>query len=723
VIKQAPLIQTHCKINGLQSDECRGTLGRRKARKAWLACLALCAAGAAGAAAAADRVYISDVYEIATVADPQIARDASRVAYIREAADAATDSRYSTVRVVDLRTGEDTAITTGSRADNLPRWSPSGRTLVYQRASKDGYELVLHAFGAAPERVLYTTDAPLVAVAWSPDGQRLAGVRQVAVHQQVELPTPPGATRHAPARLSTRLDFQGPADPFLRPTGLEAVLIDATGAGSAARKPIPFSSDAFHPRGAAISWSKDGTALLVSASPQPDFWRNLWKYRLYEIRVDSGEIRPLTADNGSDFGVTESPDGSHLAYISDPQRIDQWYFRMDLTISDRNGNTPRSLSGKLDRPFRHVAWVDSQNLVASFVDRGVAKIGAFSIDGVYRPLTDQLASRATAYSEGGSFSVAGDGTVAYTASTDTDPSEIAVVRAGSAPRIVTKLNAGYEAARRFGAVSPFSFKAPDGVNVDGWVVRPPDFVKGHRYPLIVMLHGGVSSDYGPRFDISFQTLAAHGFIVAYPNYRGSGSYGADFSNLANGQFPRGVETDVIAALDAMIATGDVETQQVYVMGGSAGGTLTAWTIGRTNRFAGAAVLYPVIDWGTYYLTSISYMRPFLFAKPVWEDPADYTSRSPLMLAGNVTTPTATLVGDLDRITPPDQAVAFYAALKRRGVDAEIVTFPEEPHGLDRYPSHEAQVSVAVMEWFRSHGAKVEAPRYPASIRAPVAPAN
>jgi dipeptidyl aminopeptidase/acylaminoacyl peptidase len=687
----------------------------------WCVLILLVGSSSAAVADVPERMYATDVYEVATASDPRITRDGRRVAYVRESADRATDARYSTVSVVDLRTGIDSPLTSGRRSDSLPRWSPTGATLAYQRRAASGYELIFHAIDDGSERVAAAYDAPLIALEWSPDGRRLAGIRQYSEQLQVPWSAPAGAQVQPVARVATRVDFQGPADPFRRPSGLEALVFDVGPDRAVPRPAVRFSLDAFPPRGPAVEWSRDGAALIVSANPSSEFWRNIWRHRLYEIRIDSGEVRALTAEGGSDFAVVVSPDGARLGFISDPQPKDQWYFRAELTVADRSGARPRSLSTALDRPFMQVAWLGDTKLVASFVDRGVAKIGAFGLDGTYAELTDRLAGRASAYSARGSFSVAANGTVAFTYASDTQSSEVAVVRAGQPVRVVTALNAAYESTRRFGAVTPLNFESADGVKIDAWVVRPPDFRKGTRYPLVVALHGGVSSDYGPRFDTGFQLLAAHGFIVVYPNYRGSGSYGAAFANRADGEFPHGSELDAVGALDAMLATGEVDPSQTYVMGGSAGGTLTAWTIGRTNRFTAAAVLYPVIDWGTYYVTSISYMRPFLFKEPVWKDSASYVRRSPLSIVGEVQTPTTVLVGDLDRITPPDQAVAYYIALRQRGVDAQLVTFPDEPHGLERFPSHEAQVSIALIEWFRAHGARVDAPRLqPASgaTRAP-----
>ncbi|WP_298165674.1 S9 family peptidase [Novosphingobium sp.] len=677
----------------------------------------------AGPLAARENLRITDVYQIAFASDPQISADASRVVYVAETADAKTDTRHSSLKLIDLKQGRESELTTGSRNDSLPRWSPDGKQLAYQAAGAEGFSLIVRNLADGTERTLRTSRMPLMALSWAPDGSRLAAVRQVFEKKTVVLKGPAGAERQPPARISDRLDFQGPSDGQNRPAHLEALVIDAAKPTVGDPAGIAFSQDAIPPRGAGVQWSRDGASLIVSANRATEFWRNIWQYTLYEIRIDTGAIRALTAPNGSDYGMSISPDGTKLAYISDQVRKAQWYFRQELTISDREGGNVRVLGADLDRPFSHVAWSGNKAVVASYVDRGAHKLGLFGLDGSRRILADTMGGRLTAYADEGGFSVAANGTVAFTQSKGDQPSEIAIAEPGKPVRVVSNLNTAFLAQRQLGSVQPISFKAADGMDIAGWVVRPPNFQKGKRYPMIVDVHGGVSSDFGPGFDLGYQTLAAHGFIVTYINYRGSGSYGEPFSNIVNRKFPIGVEADPVAAIDAMVAAGEADPDQVYLAGGSAGGTLTAWTVGHSDRFKAAAVLYPVIDWGTYYVTSISYMRPFLFDKPVWEDREDYARRSPLTFAGNVHTPTIVMVGDNDRITPPDQAVAFYSSLKMNGVDARLVTFPNEPHGLEVHPSHQAQVTVAMIDWFKAHGAQVESPRYGPEDVAPAAPAN
>jgi dipeptidyl aminopeptidase/acylaminoacyl peptidase len=677
----------------------------------------------AHAVGAREPLRVTDVYEFAYASDPQITSDAARVAFVAETADARTDRRHADIHVADVATGKQVDLNAGRGAESLPRWSPDGLRLAYQAQVDGSFRIVIRTISSGVEQVVRTSRMPFAALAWSPDGSRLAAVRQVYEKQTVSLKGPAGAERQPPARVTTRLDFQGPSDPFNRPGHLEAVVIDTAAPAAGDPAGIPFSQDAFPPRGAGIEWSRDGKALIVSANRATEFWRNIWQYTLYEIQVGTGAIRPLTAPNGSDYGMSLSPDGTKLAYISDQVRKPQWYFRQELTVSGRDGGNVRVLAADLDRPFSRVEWSGDAAVVASFVDRGAHKLGVFGLDGSKRILSESLGGRLTSYADEGSFSVSGNGTVAFTISSGEQPGEIAIAAPGKPVRILSKLNDQILAQRQLGTVRPITFKAADGVEISGWVVRPPNFRKGKRYPLVVDVHGGVSSDYGPGFDLGFQTLAAHGFMVAYINYRGSGSYGEAFANLANRKFPIGLEADPVGAIDALVAAGEVDPEQVYLAGGSAGGTLTAWTVGHTDRFKAAAVLYPVIDWGTYYVTSISYMRPFLFDKLVWEDPEDYFRRSPLSVAGKVRTPTMVLVGDNDRITPPDQAVAFYSALKIGGVDAKLVTFPNEPHGLNVYPSHEAQVTIALIDWFKAHGAQVESPRYGPDDVAPAAPAN
>jgi len=238
--------------------------------------------------------------------------------------------------------------------------------------------------------------------------------------------------------------------------------------------------------------------------------------------------------------------------------------------------------------------------------------------------------------------------------------------------------------------------------IDAWMITPPDFDAGKKYPLILEIHGGPWAAYGPSFSTDDQLYAAAGYVVLYTNPRGSTSYGEDFANQIDKAYPGHDYDDLMSAVDAAIASGHVDPNNLFVTGGSGGGVLTAWIVGKTDRFRAAATQKPVINWTSFGLTSdgAAYYSPYWFAKKPWEDPMGYWQRSPLSLVGNVKTPTLVVVGSEDYRTPDSEAEQYYEALQLRGVPTEFVKVPGASHGgIAARPSQAAAKASAILAWF------------------------
>ena len=246
------------------------------------------------------------------------------------------------------------------------------------------------------------------------------------------------------------------------------------------------------------------------------------------------------------------------------------------------------------------------------------------------------------------------------------------------------------------------FVAVDGRPIGAWLVTPPGFDRGKKYPLILEIHGGPYAAYGPTFATDMQLYASAGYAVLYTNPRGSTSYGEEFANLIQHRYPGDDYGDLMSAVDAAVATGFIDADRLYVTGGSGGGILTAWIVGKTNRFKAAAAQKPVINWASTVLTTdvATYMPKYWFAKLPWEDPDSYWSRSPLSLVGSVTTPTLVVVGDRDFRTPVSDSEQYYQALQLKGVPTALVKVPDASHGgLAGRPSQSAARVSAILAWF------------------------
>ena len=245
----------------------------------------------------------------------------------------------------------------------------------------------------------------------------------------------------------------------------------------------------------------------------------------------------------------------------------------------------------------------------------------------------------------------------------------------------------------------------DKLPIDAWLVTPPDFDATRKYPLILEIHGGPFDAYGPTFSTDDQLYAAAGYVVLYVNPRGSTGYGEAFANKIDKAYPGHDYDDLMSAVDAAIAKGFVDPDNLFVTGGSGGGVLTAWIVGKTDRFRAAASQKPVIDWASFVLTSdmTPYFSRYWFGKFPWQDPTGYWARSPLSLVGNVKTPTLIVVGSNDYRTPDSEAEQYYEALQLRSIPTALVKVPGANHGgLAERPSQSAAKTAAILAWFQRY---------------------
>ncbi len=244
----------------------------------------------------------------------------------------------------------------------------------------------------------------------------------------------------------------------------------------------------------------------------------------------------------------------------------------------------------------------------------------------------------------------------------------------------------------------------DQRKIQGWVVTPPNFDATKKYPMILEIHGGPFASYGSVYSAEIQAFAAAGYVVLYTNPRGSTSYGEEFGNLIHHDYPNHDYDDLMSGVDAVINKGFVDKNKLFVTGGSGGGVLTAWIVGKTDRFKAAVVAKPVINWYSFvlYADGASFFSKYWFGKKPWEDPESYIKRSPLSYVGNVKTPTMLLTGEEDYRTPIAESEQFYAALKLENVETAMVRIPGASHGIANKPSNLIAKIASILAWFEKY---------------------
>jgi acylaminoacyl-peptidase len=272
--------------------------------------------------------------------------------------------------------------------------------------------------------------------------------------------------------------------------------------------------------------------------------------------------------------------------------------------------------------------------------------------------------------------------------------------------MITGLNDDLFAGKRLGEVEEIWYESSlDKRKIHGWIIKPPDFDSSKKYPLILEIHGGPFANYGDRFDIEKQVWAAKGYVVLYTNPRGSTSYGAEFGNLIHHKYPGDDFYDLNSGVDAVLAKGYIDPKRLYVTGGSGGGVLTCWMIGRTPRFRAAVSAYPVINWYSFVLTAdiSDFVARYWFPGFPWDHVEHYEKRSLLSVVKNVSTPTMVITGEEDYRTPMSESEQYYQALQLRNVESVLVRVPGEPHGIRRRPSHWMSKMAHIVGWFDQHG--------------------
>ena len=640
---------------------------------------------------------VEDIFNLQTASDPQVSPDGQRIVYVRQFADIMSDRRYSSLWIINTDGTNHRPVTTGMHSANSPRWSPDGARLAYI-SDEDGRPQIYVRWmdSGQTARVTNLQFGPS-RLEWSPNGKELSFAAFVPEEpvNLAKMPRPPAGAKWAePAVVFDKSVYRFNAAGYIKPGYTHIFIVSADGG-----TPRQITSGKFHFGGAGINaspavWTPDSKFLLVSANRHPDFELNPADTEIYEINVEDGAIRALTDRRGPDNNPLVSPDGKFIAYTGHDERF-QGYQVTHLYLMNRDGSGIRDLSAKLDRDPNNVHWAtDGSGVIFQYDDHGDTKIAFYSTAGQLKPVAEHST---------GAFSVARNGAIAYLHTLPDMPSSVAATSlARPESKVITDLNHDLLAQRRLvRAEEIWTESSVDKRKIHGWIMKPPDFTAGKKYPLVIQIHGGPFANYGDRFDLEKQILAAHGYVVLFTNPRGSTSYGEEFGNLIHHAYPGDDFFDLNSSVDAAVATGYVDPENLFVTGGSGGGVLTCWMIGRTTRFKAAASLYPVIDWYSFALTADIpvLVTKYWFPGMPWDYPEQYNKRSVISLVKNVKTPTLLMTGESDYRTPISQAEEYYEALKLQKIDSVLVRVPDEPHGIAQRPSHHISKLLHVMGWF------------------------
>lgn len=670
-----------------------------------LAVLLFVSAGRAaiGDQRSADRFQLKDVLQLEYASDPQIAPDGKRIVFVRNFMDMKKDRRRSNLWIINVDGTDQRPLTTGDTNDTSPRWSPDGKRLLYLSRTDGSMQIYCRWMDSGQTARLTQTATDPAGLAWSPDGKSIAFSMHVAEPQKpfVDLPAKPeGAEWAEPFKMIQKVNYRSDGKGYLKDGCHHLFVLPAEGG-----TPRQVTKGPYDHR-ETPAWTPDGKSLIFFANRHPDGEYDPLNTEIYEVSLADSAIKALTDRQGPDAFPVVSRDGKHIAYLGFDDRR-QGHQTTRLYVMNRDGSDKKCLTQSFDRTVRNPIWSpDGKGIFVQFDEQGTTKVGKVALDRQVFILVDHVGGTTIdrPYASG-SFSVAGDGTLAFPYTLPEHPAEVAIYRPDGRPHVLTTLNADVLSHKTLGKVEEFWYKsAHDGRPIQGWIVHPPQFDPKKKYPLILEIHGGPFANYGARFATDMQLYAAAGYVVLYVNPRGSTGYGEEFGNLIHHRYPGNDYDDLMSGVDAVVKRGFIDEKNLFVTGGSGGGVLTSWIVGKTNRFRAAVVAKPVINWHSFVLTSDIY--PFFvrnwFPGPPWEHPEHYRQRSPLSLVGNVTTPTMIMTGESDHRTPMSESEQYYQALKLRKVETVLVRVPGAPHDIGVRPSHLVAKAAYVLKWFEMH---------------------
>ncbi|MDX1637678.1 MAG: S9 family peptidase [Balneolaceae bacterium] len=645
-----------------------------------------------------------DVFELEWAQDPQISPDGGRIVYMRRGMDKMKDRRISRLWIMNSDGTGHQKLTSREVDESNARWSPDGTRIAFSSSTEDdGSEIYIYWVESGKlARVTQLENSPR-GLSWSPDGTRLAFTMKVAEPNPVLVKPPKkpdGAEWAEHPRVTTRLKHEADGAGYIEP-GFSHIFVVPADGGTARQ----VTSGDYHHE-SRPQWSPDGESLFFTANRHDDWAYDRRNSEIYEVDIESGEITALTERKGPDYDPAISPDGSRIAYLGYDDRV-QTYQVTRLYVMNSDGSGEREIMTGLDRSFADITWdEDGDGIYYMYDDEGTTKIGHTDLSGNTTLVATNVGGTSIGRPyAGGSYSVSHNGVIAFNETTPYYPAELAVTAMGRQATRISDLNGDLLDHRKLGQVEEVWYESTvDGRRIQGWIVKPPNYNPDRAYPLLVENHGGPISNYGDRFSPEMQLFASAGYVVFYPNPRGSTGYGEEFGNLLYHDYPGNDYHDVMDGVDLLVDRGMVSEDSLFVTGGSAGGIMTAWIIGKTDRFRSAAVVKPVMNWISKTLTADNYYGYAYYRYPgqPWENFVDYWEHSPISLVGNVETPTLVMVGTEDLRTPPSEAKQLYHGLKLRKIETAYVEIPGASHFISDRPSQMITKVDHILAWFEKY---------------------
>lgn len=644
----------------------------------------------AAAAAASRMLTVDDVIAVREASDPRLSPDDQWVAYVVRTADPVKDKHNSHLWMSSWDGKQSIQLTHSTESESSPRWSPDGKSLAFltARGENDPPQQVwlLDRLGGEAQP-LTGFNGEVVDFSWSPDGKKLALI--VADEDLTKLR---GADKDKtpPPIVIDRYYFKEDGAGYMSSRRQHLYVFDV-----ATRKGEMITPGRFNE--SMPSWSPDGTRIAFYSKRSEDPDRNN-QFGLYTIEPRTGATPMLVTKFQGDTGDSWMsppvwrPDGREIAFITagDPKLI--FYSVHNLAVVSSSGGAARLVTKALDRNVTDPQWsADGRTLYFLLEDDLSQVLARVSVASgkVERILDGQRESL--------DYDLGTKGRIALLDSNVNSPDAVFAVE-GKQLRQLSHQNDEWLASVKLASTQPISFVSKDGTRISGFVVKPPGYVAGQRYPTLLWIHGGPVSQYANSFTMPWQIFAAHGYVVVAANPRGSSGRGEAFSSAIYKDWGGKDAEDVLAAVDYVVQQGIADPHRLGVGGWSYGGILTNAVIAKDTRFksasSGAGISNVLAGYGTDM-----YIREYEMELGVpWKNLDTYLHNSYAFLhADRIKTPTLFLCGEQDFNVPLLNSEQMYQALRSLGVPTQLVIYPGEHHGLDK-PSYLVDRMQRYLDW-------------------------